>query len=93
MKLNEHLNPEQQEPTPKATSVREAKWEHNYGLLKNYVAIHGQFPDKHHVEHRALLNWWKYNRRLLKKGLLSEDKVALLKQVSQMRVKRRDDLE
>lgn len=38
----------------------EKKWAENYELLKEYIAEHRQLPDKKKVEHRSLLNWWKY---------------------------------
>ena len=47
----------------------EKKWAENYELLKEYIAEHRQLPDKKKVEHRSLLNWWKYNRKLLTSSL------------------------
>lgn len=44
----------------------EKKWAENYELLKEYIAEHRQLPDKKKVEHRSLLNWWKYNRKLIR---------------------------
>lgn len=50
----------------------EKKWAENYELLKEYIAEHRQLPDKKKVEHRSLLNWWKYNRKLIRQGKLDE---------------------
>lgn len=49
-------------------SRRESIWNTRYAELKAYIEEFGQLPDKRRVDNRALLNWWKYNRRLLKKG-------------------------
>lgn len=51
-------------------SRRESIWNTRYAELKAYIEEFGQLPDKHRVDNRALLNWWKYNRRLLKNGKL-----------------------
>lgn len=51
----------------------EKKWAENYELLKEYIAEHRQLPDKKKVEHRSLLNWWKYNRKLIRQGQTGRD--------------------
>ena len=56
----------------------EKKWAENYELLKEYIAEHRQLPDKKKVEHRSLLNWWKYNRKLIRQGKLDEMRTELL---------------
>ena len=66
-------------------SKRDDNWQHNYDLLHEYVAQHGQLPDKKKVENRGLLNWWKYNRRQLKAGTLDAGRAELLEQLSAMR--------
>lgn len=57
----------------------EKKWAENYELLKEYIAEHRQLPDKKKVEHRSLLNWWKYNRKLIRQGKLDEMRTELLR--------------
>lgn len=47
---------------------------------------HRHLPSKRQVENRALLNWWKYNRRLIRIGTLDEKKESLLNEVSELRV-------
>ena len=56
-----------------------------YELLKAYVAEHHQMPDKKKVENRGLLNWWKYNKKRVRQGLLDLDKVNMLMELSRMR--------
>lgn len=64
---------------------REETWNKNYQALKAYVEEHKQFPDKKKVGNRALLNWWKYNKKRMKQGAMTEDKQTLLLELSNMR--------
>lgn len=63
----------------------EERWRENYAQLKAYIEEHHQLPDKKKVENRGLLNWWKYNRRLVKQGKLDTERTALLKALGAMR--------
>lgn len=56
-----------------------------YAELKAYIEEFGQLSDKRRVDNRALLNWWKYNRRLLKKGKLDEERMLLIINLGNMR--------
>ena len=64
---------------------REETWNKKYQALKAYVEEYKQFPDKKKVENRALLNWWKYNKKRMKQGAMTEEKQALLIELSNMR--------
>lgn len=64
---------------------REETWNKKYQALKAYVEEYKQFPDKKKVENRALLNWWKYNKKRMMQGVMTEDKQALLLELSNMR--------
>lgn len=66
-------------------TISEIKWQTNYGLLKAFIAEHHHLPDKRRVENRGLLNWWKYNQRLIKQGKINEERIKLLKELSEMR--------
>lgn len=66
-------------------SRRESIWNTRYVELKAYIEEFGQLPDKRRVDNRALLNWWKYNRRLLKKGKLDEERMLLITNLGNMR--------
>ncbi len=66
-------------------SRRESVWNTRYAELKAYIEKFGQLPDKHRVDNRALLNWWKYNRRLLKNGKLDEGRILLITNLGNMR--------
>lgn len=66
-------------------SRRESVWNTRYAELKAYIEELGQLPDKRRVDNRALLNWWKYNRRLLKNGKLDEERMLLITNLGNMR--------
>ena len=65
--------------------TNEQRWMERYELLKASVAAHHQMPDKKKVENRGLLNWWKYNKKRVRQGLLDPDKVNMLMELSRMR--------
>lgn len=71
---------------------RNDRWHLLYEATKDYVVEHHQLPDKHKVENRALLNWWKYNMKKARLGKLSEEKMALLQKISELREVRKPDL-
>lgn len=58
-------------------STRDKVWNRNFRKLKAYIDEHHHLPDKKKVEHRGLLNWVKYNRKKIKAGTLSPEKVQL----------------
>lgn len=66
--------------------TNEERWMEHYSLLKEYVSEHGHLPDKKKVENRGLLNWWKYNKKRAKQGLMPPGRLALLKTLSDMRL-------
>lgn len=66
-------------------TVTEIKWNNNYQALKAYILEHRHLPSKRKVENRALLNWWKYNKKCIKQGKLSPEKVEMLQALSDMR--------
>ena len=63
----------------------EQKWLENYALLKAYIEEHRHLPNKKKVENRGLLNWWKYNRRLVRTGKINEEKMQMLNELNCMR--------
>ena len=66
-------------------SKREQNWQEHYAQLLAYVWEHRHRPDKRKVENRGLLNWWKYNRKLILQGKLDAHHIQLLDQLSRMR--------
>lgn len=67
------------------TGKRSQNWFRNYELLKAYVQENKHLPGKRRVENRGLLNWWKYNRKLILQGKLDKERVQMLDELGQMR--------
>lgn len=67
------------------SKTNEQRWQENYDLLMAYVLEHHQLPNKKKEEQRGLLNWWKYNLRLVRQGKLSPERTELLRQLSNLR--------
>lgn len=66
-------------------TTTEERWQKKYQELKEYILEHHQLPDKKKVENRRLLNWWKYNKKRIKEGKMSPEKMAMLQELSDMR--------
>ena len=73
--------------TPMSKSA--LNWQEHYLQLKRYIEQHHQLPEKRREDTRALLNWWKYNRKCLKAGKLQPERARLLQELSDMRCVRR----
>ena len=67
------------------SKTNEQRWQENYDQLKAYVLEHHQLPNKKKAENRGLLNWWKYNQRLIRQGKLSPKRTERLRQLSDLR--------
>lgn len=67
------------------STTNDDRWTANYNELHKYISVHGHLPDKKKVENRGLLNWWKYNKKLIKQGKLSEERLRLMQELSNMR--------
>lgn len=68
--------------------TNEQRWQENYDQLMAYVLEHHQLPNKKKSEKRGLLNWWKYNQRLIRQGKLSPERTEWLRQLSNLRTVR-----
>lgn len=65
--------------------INDTRWQENYQQLRAYIIAHRHLPDKKKVENRGLLNWWKYNKKLIKQGKISAERHQLLIELSDMR--------
>ena len=65
--------------------THEEMWLEKYALLKQFIEENGHLPNKKKVENRGLLNWWKYNMKLVKQGRLDDERLRLLHELSDMR--------
>ena len=67
------------------TTANDNRWIANYNELRKYIYAYGHLPDKKKVNNRRLLNWWKYNKKLIKQGKLGEERLRLMQELSNMR--------
>lgn len=67
--------------------THEESWQQNFELLKAYVEERHHLPDKKKVENRGLLSWAKYQRKRIKAGALEVEKVRLLEELMESRLK------
>lgn len=59
----------------------EESWHANYEALKAHVIETGHFPNKHD----RLLNWYKYNAKLIRQAKLSEERERMIHELENMR--------
>lgn len=59
----------------------EENWMMHYEELREHVAAHGHFPDKH----TTLCNWVKYQRKRLKLGQMPEEQRRLFEALADSR--------
>lgn len=64
---------------------RDIKWMANYEALKAYIDELHHLPDKHKVENRGLLSWWKYQMKKKKAGTLTEGQKRMLQALADSR--------
>jgi len=59
---------------------REEQWKEKYDNLWKFVSENHRGPSRHRIEEKDMLNWLKYNRKLLNRDTLApEKKEAILK--------------
>ena len=57
---------------------REFTWKKNYEALWTFVSDNHRGPTRHHLEEKQMLNWLKYNRKMLNKDQLSPEHKELI---------------
>ena len=60
---------------------RDESWNKKYNELWQFVTDHRRGPTRHHLEEKRMLNWSKYNRKLLNKDELSPEKKLLIERL------------
>ncbi|MGN0036454.1 MAG: Helicase associated domain protein [Bacteroidaceae bacterium] len=63
----------------------EENWLEKYAGLKDYISLHRHLPNKKKEECRGLLNWWKYNKKLIKQGKQKPERMRMLMELDAMR--------
>lgn len=59
----------------------EENWMLKFEELREHVALHGHFPDKH----TTLCNWVKYQRKRLKSGQMTDEQKVLFQGLANSR--------
>ena len=65
--------------------ANERNWKSKYEELNAYILEHKHLPSKKKQENRNLVNWWKYNRKLVNRGTISQEHLELLRDLAAMR--------
>ncbi len=71
--------------------MRNELWMTKYKVMEKYLEEHHQLPDKKKPFNHDLINWWKYNKKRIKAGKLSAERIALLGKLNDMRLVKRED--
>ena len=56
--------------------TQEDRWELHYKQVQEFMQKTKRRPSKHHLEDHRMLNWIKYNKKLIALGKLTEERVA-----------------
>ena len=51
---------------------RDIKWKIHYDEVWEFVNKNHRSPSRHHLEEKKMLNWLKYNRKMLNRDALSD---------------------
>ena len=52
-------------------------WMVRYGEVLNFMKSQRRNPSKHRIEEHLMLNWLKYNRKMMNAGKLKAERVKL----------------
>ena len=56
-------------------------WMVRYGEVLDFMTSHRRNSSKHRIEEHLMLNWMKYNRKMMNAGKLKADREKLFKEV------------
>ncbi len=61
--------------------TQDEKWNMKWQEVMDYTREYQRNPSRHRIEEHLMLNFVKYNRKLLKAGKLKEDRIAPFSQL------------
>ncbi|MDE7456230.1 MAG: hypothetical protein K2M96_05915 [Prevotella sp.] len=59
----------------------DSKWLQNYNAIMQYMEANRRRPSKHRIEDHRMLNWLKYNKKLIAAGKMSDERLRLFHQL------------
>lgn len=60
---------------------QEEMWQRKYNEVKRFIETNHRNPSKHKVEDHNMLNWVKYNRRVMNEGEMKEGREEAFKKL------------
>lgn len=60
---------------------RDMTWYHNYDDVVAYVEEYKRRPSRHYAEDHHLFNWIKYNKKMMRRGRMSQDHQEVFKEL------------
>lgn len=61
------------------------RWYQNYEAFRLWTLEHGHFHNRAKIDGRGLLNWYKYNAKLIKQGKLSPEREQMILDLENIR--------
>ena len=58
---------------------QEETWQKHYNEVMEFMEKNHRCPSKHRLEDHRMLNWIKYNKKQIAKGLFPEDRIERFK--------------
>ena len=58
--------------------TQDEKWQARYNEVVEFIEENHRNPSKHRLEEHDMLNWVKHNRKLLKAGKMTPERVEMM---------------
>ncbi len=68
----------------KKVQKQEDRWEEHFEEIRTYIQKYHRQPSKHRVSEHKMLNWMKYNRKLLNAGELSAERKMKFRELMEL---------
>lgn len=60
---------------------QDERWEQNLAAIRQFIEENKCLPSKHRIKEHRMLNWLKYNRKLVAHGKLSPERQTKFEQL------------
>ena len=58
--------------------TQDERWILRYQEVRDFISANHRNPSKHRIEEHLMLNWVKHNRKLLKAGKMTPERVEMM---------------